>query len=185
MAGEAAAAIDVKAARTARPPAFAEILRANQSMVFSIALHFFRNHETAEEVAQDVFLRLHSHLGEIESEAHAANWLRRATGNRCIDLARQRKLRSTVSLEETPEPTAPARDRDALAHDRIHRLIASLPEKARLMMVMRYQEEMMPEEIAKALNIPVQTVKSQLHRTLELLREKFARGKAEDVNGRV
>jgi RNA polymerase sigma-70 factor (ECF subfamily) len=54
-------------------------------------------------------------------------------------------------------------------------LVASLPEKPRMVMVLRYQEDLMPEEIAGVLDMPVRTVKSHLQRSLAMLREKFDR----------
>ena len=65
---------------------------------------------------------------------------------------------------------------DPLLQRRLRALIASLPEKQRIVMVLRYQEDMMPEEIARTLDIPVRTVKSHLQRSLALMREKMARG---------
>jgi RNA polymerase sigma-70 factor (ECF subfamily) len=62
---------------------------------------------------------------------------------------------------------------------RLRTLVASLPEKPRLVMVLRYQEDMMPDEIAAALDMPVRTVKSHLHRSLEMLREKIGRSMGE------
>src|SRR6266567_4341290 len=68
--------------------AFAELIRAHEEMVFSIALHFFHDRARAEEIAQEVFLQMYRRLGEIESPAHLTFWLRRVTANRCIDAGR-------------------------------------------------------------------------------------------------
>jgi RNA polymerase sigma-70 factor (ECF subfamily) len=58
---------------------------------------------------------------------------------------------------------------------RLRQLVASLPEKARMIVVLRYQEDMELAEIAKAMAIPVNTVRSHLHRSLALLRDKVQR----------
>ena len=58
---------------------------------------------------------------------------------------------------------------------RLRQLVASLPPKQRMVVVLRYQEDLEPEEIADLLNLPVGTVKSQLQRSLAILREKVAR----------
>src|SRR5258708_33473785 len=84
---------------------FTEVLRSNQAMVFSIAYHFLRDRNSAEEVAQDVFLQLFRSLGELRSEAHVTFWLRRVTSNRCIDFVRKRKRQATTALEDAPEPS--------------------------------------------------------------------------------
>jgi RNA polymerase sigma-70 factor (ECF subfamily) len=157
------------------PRPFADQLREHQSMVFSIALHCLLDRSAAEEIAQDVFLELYRRIGSLESDAHVLFWLRRVTSNRCIDHARRRKLRPMVGLESAPEPVEKGSNTDPLLKRRIWALVASLPEAQRVVTVLRYQEEMMPEEIAKTLDLPVRTVKSQLNRSLTLLREKWSR----------
>lgn len=159
----------------AQPLPFPDLLRSNQNMVFSVALRFLRDRAAAEEIAQDVFLELHRHLHELDSEAHATNWLRKVTGRRCIDAARRRKLRMAVTLDDAPEPAVAPTNADPLRDRRLRQLVASLPERARMVVILRYQEEMMPEEIAEALDLPVRTVKSQLTRSLAILRTKFSR----------
>jgi RNA polymerase sigma-70 factor, ECF subfamily len=154
---------------------FAEVLRANQSMVFSLAYHFLRDRGAAEEVAQDVFLRLHRKFTEIESSKHLIFWLRKVTSRRCIDYARKRGSQFAISLEDTSEPSVPEQPGDPLLSRRLRQLIATLPENPRMVMVLRYQEDLMPEEIAALLEMPVRTVKSHLQRSLAILREKIER----------
>ena len=155
--------------------AFGELVRQHQAMVFSIALHFLRNWAVAEELAQDVFLHLFRKLSEIESPAHLTNWLRRTTSHRCIDQSRQQKYRPKVGLEAAPEPSIAPGYGDPLLSGMLDRLIQTLPDKPRIIVILRYQEEMEPSEIAAMLNIPVGTVKSMLHRALVLLRGKMER----------
>jgi RNA polymerase sigma-70 factor (ECF subfamily) len=155
--------------------AFAEIVREHQGVVFSIAYHFLHDRAIAEEVAQETFWQLHKHLDSLESPEHITRWLRRATSNRCIDYARRQKLAPQVCLEAVPEPSAYDAPGDPLLARRLRLLVASLPPKQRMVVVLRYQEDLEPEEIADVLNIPVGTVKSQLQRSLTILREKIAR----------
>ncbi len=153
---------------------FAEVLRAHQSMVFSLAYHFLRDRGAAEEVAQDVFLRLYSKIDDLEDAKHVTFWLRKVTSRRCIDYVRKRKLQFTIALEEADEPAVePAGD--PLLSRRLRQLVATLPEKPRMAMVLRYQEDLTPEEIAEVLEMPVRTVKSHLQRSLAILREKIQR----------
>lgn len=150
---------------------FAALVREHQSMVFSLAYHFLGDRAAAEELAQDVFMQLFRHLGKLESREHIVFWLRRVTAHRCIDETRRRQRRPEVQLDEIAELPAPAQA-DSSANDRLWRLVGSLPEKARMMIVLRYQEDLHPEEIAKLMNIPLNTVKSQLQRALAMLRQK-------------
>src|SRR5689334_20102440 len=92
--------------------AFSDIVREHQAMVFSIAWRFFRDRSLAEELAQEVFLKLHRNLRSIESSTHLVHWLRTVTTRRCIDQARRERLQPRVSLteylERAPEPAAAA-----------------------------------------------------------------------------
>ncbi len=152
---------------------FAQVVADNQSMVFSIAVRFLRDREGAEELAQDVFLQLYEKLRHIESPAHATGWLRRAICHRCIDESRKRKLRPRIGLDEIPEPPAESRNPDLLLNERLRRVVSELPENARMVVILRYQEDLDPSDIAEMLNVPVSTVKSQLHRSLAVLRGRL------------
>jgi RNA polymerase sigma-70 factor, ECF subfamily len=153
---------------------FAAIVRLHQSMVFSIAQHFLADQSAAEELAQDVFLQLHATLPTLKSEDHVKFWLRKVTAHRCIDYQRRRRI-SQISLEDAPEPVASTRSGDLFLERRVRQLIATLPEKPRMVVILRYQEDMSPEDIAEALAIPLATVKSHLQRSLAMLREKMTR----------
>ena len=142
-------------------------------MVFSLALRFVRDRAGAEELAQDVFLQLFQQLGRIESPAHATWWLRRAVCHRSIDEVRKRKLRPRTGLDNVPEPRDKTTQPDLMLQSRIRKLVGMLPEKARMVVLLRYQEDLDPNEIAETLAMPVSTVKSHLHRSLALLRGKL------------
>ncbi len=146
-------------------------------MVFSIACAMLRDRSVAEEVAQDVFLELHRVLPVLDSPAHVVNWLRRATAHRAIDRQRRQRtwLRFLWPLEQTPEPPAPAVEGDILLAGTLRQLIAGLPARPRLVMILRYQEDMEATEIAQLLHMPLGTVKSHVQRSLKLLREKLSR----------
>ena len=155
--------------------AFAEIVHGHQRMVFSMAYHFLHDREQAEELAQDVFLSLYRNLGSIKSDAHLVNWLRKVTSHRCLDQARRNKYRAHLSLENIQEPSAGPAVGDVLLEKRLRALVGTLPEKARMVVVLRYQEDLDPLEIAEALEMPLNTVKSHLRRSLETLRGKLTR----------
>src|SRR6266567_4430403 len=155
------------------------MVREHQSMVFSMARHFLRDRWLAEELSQEVFLHLHKNLRAIQSPSHLVFWLRKVTSHRCIDQARRLKLRPRVSLteylERAPEPASREPEPDPLLAGVLRRLIARLPERSRMIVILRYQEDLEPAEIAGMLDIPLGTVKSNLHRSLALLRGKLER----------
>ena len=158
---------------------FASLVRQHQAMVFSVAWHFLRDRALAEELAQEVFLALYQHLGTLESPEHILFWLRKVTTHRALDVARGRQRRPMVSLEDAPEPVAVTAPGDPMLGAALRKLVAALPAKARMVVVLRYQEDLDPMEIAAILGIPIGTVKSQLQRALALLRGKLSRSRGE------
>lgn len=156
------------------PLDYAEMVRLHQATVFSIGYHFLHDRDLAEELAQDVFLQLHRHLAELKSPEHVAFWLRKVASHRAIDCARRRKFQPKVGLDDAPEPVAATAEGDLMLSERLRRLVASLPEKLRIVVILRYQEDLDPTEIAGVLDIPVRTVKGHLQRAVALLREKLS-----------
>ena len=146
-------------------PDFEQLVDEHQSMVFSIAWRMTGDRGLAEEIAQDVFLELDRHLAKLESPDHARFWLRRVAINRSSDALRRRRVRRVdlwVEIEERHglqlEPaTSPL-------GSRLEALLTTLPEPQRAALVLRYQEDLTPEEIAATLETPLATVKSHLQR---------------------
>jgi RNA polymerase sigma-70 factor, ECF subfamily len=155
--------------------AFAEIVSEYQAMIFSIGWHFLGDRALAEDLAQDVFLELYQGLDAIQSAAHLKYWLRRVAVNRAIDYGRRKKSSRELALEEVEEPATGDAQTDALLSEKLRQALAKLPEKQRMILILRYQEDRGPTEIAELLKVPVSTVKSALQRGLEELRGKLAR----------
>jgi RNA polymerase sigma-70 factor (ECF subfamily) len=155
--------------------AFAAIVEEHQAMVFSIAFHYLHDRSLAEDVAQEAFLELYQKLNTIQSAAHLTFWLRRVAVHRSIDQGRKLNHRREQELDSITEPTAARATSDPMLHDRLRQSLTALPEKQRMVVVLRYQEDMGPAEIAEVMEMPVNTVKSTLHRTLEELRKKLTR----------
>ncbi len=150
-------------------------------MVFSLALRVTGEHGTAEEVAQDAFLELHRELtgskDRLESEDHVRFWLRRVTVHRATDAIRRRSVRPEAAADEWMEDQHVEANPEAVSAAVVallEELLLTLPEQMRVAVVLRYQEDMLPDEIATLLNQPVATVKSHLQRGLQLLRRKAA-----------
>ena len=154
---------------------FRRLIETHQRMVFSLALRIIGDYATAEEVAQDVFLELHRSGERLASEDHVRFWLRRTAKHRAIDALRRKAIRPEAAADEWIEEehvNADASTISASAQARLESLLRTLPESLRVAIVLRYQEEMLPDEIAMLLGQSVASVKSQLHRGLTLLRRK-------------
>ncbi|MGB6132499.1 MAG: sigma-70 family RNA polymerase sigma factor [Acidobacteriaceae bacterium] len=161
----------------ASPDTFRAAIDRHQARVFSIAFRILGESGVAEEVAQDVFLELHRSLRRIESEEHLAAWLRRVACHRATDALRRRAARADTVAEEYQDGMAlrPAvRDFIPLMN-RVEQLLLTLPPAQRSVMLLRYQEDLEPEDIAIELGLPLATVRSYLQRAVKLLREKAQR----------
>ena len=159
------------------PETFRGIVERHQGRVFSIAYRILGESGAAEEVAQDVFLELHRSLARLESEDHVTAWVRRVACHRATDALRRRAARGdsqAVEYEDGMELRPAARDFLPLMN-RVEQLLLTLPPAQRVVMVMRYQEDLEPEDIAVELRMPLATVRSSLQRAVKMLRAKAER----------
>jgi RNA polymerase sigma-70 factor (ECF subfamily) len=163
---------------------FEQLVDTHQSMVFSLALRMTGDRGLAEEIAQDVFMELDRNIGRMESADHACFWLRRVAMSRSADAMRRRKVRGMdlwVEMEDVHG--VQAEERSSPLNTRLEALLSTLPEQQRAALVLRYQEDLLPDEIAATLQSPVATVKSNLQRGLKLLRAKAQSHLKEFVRG--
>jgi RNA polymerase sigma-70 factor (ECF subfamily) len=161
---------------------FESAVREHQGMVYSIAFNYFHNAAIAEEIGQDAFLQLYENRTSVQVGGHCVAWLRRITVHRCIDLLRRSSYRNEINVEVMPETPVDAPETDPFLQDCVRRLVASLPEGPRSVVVLRFGEDMDPDEIGEVLKMPVRTVWSHLRRATALMREKAARYLKEDEN---
>ncbi|MGC1782909.1 MAG: RNA polymerase sigma factor [Acidobacteriaceae bacterium] len=172
---------------------FRAIVETHQSRVYSIAYRILGDGGLAEEVAQDVFLALYRDLDRDEdtfqSNEHMLAWLRRAAVHRALDAHRRRASRvDSIAEEFQEERTLVSRPQNGDSSSvsaalRVEQLVRSLPSIQRAIVLLRYQEDMLPAEIAAALSMPLATVKSHLQRALRLLRTKAERQGKEVAHG--
>jgi RNA polymerase sigma-70 factor (ECF subfamily) len=159
-------------ARAGDSDALAGLVREHQRSIYSIALRMLGNREGAEDLTQEVFMQLSSKIGSIASGEHLRFWLRQVTANRAIDELRRSTRFPTVPLEEEPSLCHAAEDADPLLQRQLGRLLAQLSAPARAVLLLRYQEDLDPVDIARALGMPINTVKSHLKRSLDTLRSR-------------
>lgn len=163
---------------------FERLVDEHQAMVYSLALRMTGDRGLAEEIAQDVFLELDKNLGKIGSEEHACWWLRRVTMSRATDALRRRRVRGMdlwVALDD--QHGQQPEEKSSPLGARLEYLMTTLPEAQRAALILRYQEDMLPDEIAKLLDAPLATVKSNLQRGLKLLRAKATSQLKEFIRG--
>jgi RNA polymerase sigma-70 factor (ECF subfamily) len=171
------------------------IVRQHWRKVFNVAYKFVGKHDEAEDLAQDIFLKVFKSLDTFDRRANFQTWLISVSRNLCIDHYRSvRKERETIDRDVDANELAPAsRDEGPMAaleqRDRVSLLreaLATLPETLRTAVLMRDIQELSYQEIAVALRLPEGTVKSRINRgRTELARQiKKLRGSDYSPAGR-
>ncbi|CAN5597489.1 sigma-70 family RNA polymerase sigma factor [soil metagenome] len=163
--------------------AFELLYQANQRRVFSVALNFFGgNREMAEDVTQQVFLKIFNKITDFRGDAEFTTWIYRMTVNACID--EQRKTRRFFSIENffgefRVKKTQDEKFEQRELADKVQKAIGELKEKFRLPILLKYSEGLSYEEIAKVLDCSIGTVSSRLNRGHKMLAQKLKHLKKE------
>jgi len=157
----------VRLAKAGDAAAFEAILCQFERRVVLTAMRLLNGDlEDAKDAAQQVFLRLHRSLHQLDADRHFASWLYRITVNVCRDMLRVRARRPVVSLEEAGSCTIAGGAEDALRRDEQMRLIyaalAALSEHERAAIVLRDLEGFSTTEVARILQSSEGTVRSQI-----------------------
>jgi RNA polymerase sigma-70 factor (ECF subfamily) len=185
--------VDFSAAQPATPDSLIEkclsgdqlawetIVRQNWRKVFNVAYKFVGKHDEAEDLTQDIFLKIFKALGTFDRRANFQTWIVSISRNLCIDHYRSvRKERQTIAREIDAGDLQPASaDRGPYAaaehqdlRAMLRQALEGLPITLRTAVVLRDLQELSYQEIADRLNLPEGTVKSRINRgRLELARQ--------------
>lgn len=166
--------------RAGHPRAFEELVTMYQHRVFGVALRMLGNRAEAEEMAQETFLRAHRSLGEFRGEARLGTWLYAIASRLCLNrLAsgpRRHERSDEAALLQAPgEADAVGALEQGELEAALHQAIAALPEDRRIVVVLRDLEGLSYEEIGEVLGVPLNTVRSRLHRARLDLKSKLER----------
>ena len=177
----------VQLAQQGRESAFRELVRRYERPVFSLVFRMVRDRETAEDLAQDAFIKVLNHIDKSSPEFKFSSWLFKIANNVAIDWMRRKRL-DTVSMDGSPHATTAA-EVEATTFDlaaqqesaldemearelgtAIERAIAKLRPEYRACIMLRHVEGRSYEEIATTLDLPLGTVKTYIHRARHELR---------------
>jgi RNA polymerase sigma-70 factor (ECF subfamily) len=155
--------------------AFRELVDQYKGLVFALVARSIANRARAEELSQDVFLKVHKGLPYFRGEAKLSTWIYRIVIN---VLSQERPELATASLDDRDEHYRPriqpaADDRafgDLVMKDRLQKAIEQLPLQYQVLINGHYLKGMRYEDLAEALNMPMGTVKTHLHRAKRRLR---------------
>ena len=170
MGEEARGEAVIEACKQGDRDAFRCLFERHQDRVYSVALYFFGGDEaTAADVTQQVFLKLFTRIRQFQGEAEFTTWLYRLTTNACIDEQRKRRrVQQFGEGFELNEPSGGKTQEESVARAEVKRLVkqavATLKPKLRVVMLLKYFEEMSYEEIGVVLGLSKGTVASRLNR---------------------
>lgn len=158
---------------------FAQLVARYQRHVYNLTYRMLGSAEDAEDATQEAFLRAYVALPSFQLGRKFSSWLLSIASNLCIDMLRRRRY-AWLSLEDVSfRLVAPAEEpsRAALRREeagQIQHLLGRLPEKYRLVVILRYWYDLSYEEIVETTGLSLNTVKTRLHRARAMLARAMA-----------
>jgi RNA polymerase sigma-70 factor (ECF subfamily) len=166
--------------------AYDQLVNLYKNAVYGIVYKMVNNKQEAEDLTQEAFIKAYNSIHSFNAEYAFSTWLFKIATNNCIDFFRKRKLK-TYSMDRKikykedeiqqeyadPQPDA---EREIIAGEKskkINKAIDELPEKYRVVIVLRHRDEKSYEEIAKELALPLGTVKARIFRAREMLKKSL------------
>lgn len=167
----------IERCRAGDDTAFAGLVDRYKDLVFGLIYRMVSDRSLAEDLAQDVFLKVHRGIPYFRGEARLSTWIFRIVQNVCVQARGRRSAEEP--LEGTPRPDTRVREfgmedqafGDVETRDRLTKALAKLPENYRMLVIAHYLRGVQYEGLAEALNLPLGTVKTHLYRAKRRLRE--------------
>ena len=173
----------VRASKKGDEEAFASLVKKYRVKVFNLAFSLTRDRDTADDLAQEVFIKAYFALPRFELRSEFGTWLYRIAINHVRDFLRKTSRMRGLSIDEIKESSIPQedetmkREKEQTEEQRkkvVQRAIQVLPEKHQVILTLRDIQGLSYEEITQILGISPGTVDSRLHRARKLLRKKLA-----------
>lgn len=179
------------AAKRGNYDAFEQIVRRHHDRVYRLAFGMMKNQSEAEEVVQETFLNAWKSIDSFRADSTPATWIYRIAANAALTRLRSKRRNPTLAFDEVPNgaslsgevellgtPTAWSRQPDEkLLTSELGGIIDAavdlLPEKYRLVLLLRDVEGLSNEEVAHTMGLTIPTVKSRLHRSRMFVRERI------------
>jgi RNA polymerase sigma-70 factor (ECF subfamily) len=190
LTGEPALAL---AASRGDRQAFGQLVDLHKRTVYGLCYRILRHPEDARDAAQESFVRAYAALATFDPTQAFAPWVLRIARNHCLDVHRRRGARPVeMALDADPEDggvreladrSTPRADEALEEHERqgtVQRAVAALPANYREVVELFHVDHLSYKEIAQALDVPIGTVMTWLHRARAQLRAKLASGTQEE-----
>ena len=156
---------------------FNELVRRYQEKIYWVCHRVTGTHEDADDVVQDVFVRVYESLSKFRGESEFYTWLYRIATNTSLNALRKKKLKEFIRYDEMYEELLPDDDRtdDSVLQQEyktiLERAIERLPARQKMVFVMRYYDEMPYKEMAKILKKSVGGLKANYFHALKKIQE--------------
>jgi RNA polymerase sigma-70 factor (ECF subfamily) len=151
--------------------AFQELVDRYKSLVYALIARTVQDRSRAEDLSQEVFLRIHRGLPYFRGEARLSTWIYRIVANVCAQPPAA--IAASIDQQQAAERATATVDRqfgDFELRDRLEKAIARLPPHYRLLIAAHYLDGVQYEDLAEALTLPLGTVKTHLFRAKQQLR---------------
>lgn len=164
--------------------AFRQLFEQYQHLVFNISYRMSGNQEEAEDITQDVFIKIFHAIEKFRGDAKLSSWIYRIAVNTCLKRERRKKLENWISLDflfqdegkfqpqapdKTPDQQIEILEKEQIVQKAIH----SLPERQKTALILHRYENLSYEEIATVMEISLSAVESLLHRAKDNLTKKL------------
>lgn len=173
----------VESSKEGNQEAFAALVEKYKTKVFYLAFSFTRDHEMADDLAQEVFIKAYCALPKFRFKSEFGTWLYRITVNHVKDFLRKKSRLSKMVLESIlenqlfQEDEIARKEKEQVSSQRkklVHQCLQTLPEKYRVILTLRDIQGFSYQRITEILKISPGTVDSRLHRARKMLRKKLA-----------
>ncbi|WP_107842062.1 RNA polymerase sigma factor [Metasolibacillus meyeri] len=160
--------------------AYGQIMDRYKNPLYATILRMTRNPQLAQDLVQEAFIKVYEQLGRYEETGSFKSWLYRIAINHCLDELRKKQYKivneeleeGQLIEEEHPEVIFLKKERGR----QLEELLAKLPEQERLILLLRYSNELSYEEISELLHISLSDVRNKLHRSKKKMREQVQKG---------
>lgn len=158
--------------------AYIDIINQYKNPLYATILRMTKNPQTAQDLLQEAFIKVYEQLRKYDQKGSFKNWLYKVTVNHCLDQLRKKNLKiEQVDEERLVNETSPEivflkkeKSRE------LERLISGLPEDERLILLLRYANDLSYEDICKTLGVSLADVRNKLHRAKKKLRNQAQKG---------
>ncbi len=157
--------------------AFNDLVHKYQKPLYVTIYRLLGTHEEAEDVSQEVFLKIYRGLRDFRGDSNFFTWIYRIAVNLSLNVIRKKKLRQILSLEAvglTIRSSAPGPDQQVEKKElrqHLEKAIQRLPNKQKIVFTLRYFQQLPHAEIARILNRDVGTIKANYHQAIKKLQK--------------